>query len=458
MENISLISLEGRKGAQQRWRECFVPSYKEWISKTPLPCREMPNQETLRSNHSLIRGGQDLTFEQAFGGMCYVLASTNAYFFDLFWGIMKASNPAQAHSKACAVGVAFLTAMADKEAFRTLTPEEVAGTVAATLLDTMFRLDIPKVIETCGMGGDEGFYVGGSRKKTINASTLSALVLSALGLPTIKHGSYKNTSAVGSTDAIEHLGARISMSSVSEIMEILRSSNFCYIDAHLCKTVHDLSHLLEIETINHVIGPMSLPVSRETEVNKLMGVNKHVHPEVIAEAYTILHRSGIQRVGGVIVVGGLGKDMPEADSDPSDPVIFKKYCVLDEVSPYRSVISMAYQDTFLGSFFIRPEDFGVSINPEAVLVANEPGIIHQANIAALRDTDSALADYLGINAALGLFAERHLSNGDAIKEGRLNFLLLRECYRECRAIIRSGQAMKRLVQYIETSGGTPSFM
>lgn len=322
---------------------------------------------------------------------------------------------------------------------------------SAALLDTVFRFPLPRVIETCGMGGDIGFCADGIVQKTINASTLSAIVLSALGLPVIKHGSYSNTSAVGSTEAIERFGAYTSMNSMEEVERIWSASGFCYFDAHWCKTIHDLSHLLMIETINHIIGPMSLPVSPQTEVNKMMGVNEKVHPSVVARAYTILHQRNVQRVGGVVVVGGL--DEKGHTISPSDVGAFRTHCILDEVSPYATVCSVAYQDSFLGDFILYPEDFGITMNPEVIRVHNESSAIQSANIAALRGENDALADYLAMNAALGLFAERFLGKADAIADNQINRLYLQICYQECREVIASGRAWEKLVLYVNASRG-----
>jgi len=447
---------QGKKAKQQQSRECFAPAYLESISRTQLPWAEALDQRERIRIQTRIMQGENLTFEEARSGMCFPLAATNPYFLDLLWDASHATDYAEVKSTARSNGVAMLVAMACKEFSHGLTSEEIAGVVAATFMDIMFRLEIPRVVETCGMGADRGFKEDGVTKKSINVSTLSAIVLSALGLPTIKHGSYAGTSVAGSTDAIERFGVNTSMRSVAEIMQIWKSCNFCYLDAHLCKTIHDLSHRLEFETINHLVGPMTLPVSMETEINKLMGVNHNVHPAVIAQAYTLLHQCGVQRMGGVVIVGGLAED--GMGSDPTDPVAFKKHCILDEVSPYASVVSIAYQDRFLGSFMVRPEDFGISIDPEAIQVANESEAIHRANVAALQDNDHTLADYLAMNAALGLFAERHLSNNNAVEGDQLNSSLLRECYGECREIIASELALKKLVQYIETSGGDPSLL
>mgnify|MGYP001564315953 FL=1 len=247
-DRISLITLEHEKREKQEARECLAVMYDVRARLAErMGSGAILELEKLQWLDRLVKLGKNLTFEQAFSGMCYVLAATNAHFFDLCWSACGGIGSDALREKALAAGTAFIQLMAAKEALRSLTSDEIAGMVAASLLDTLFRFDVPKVIETCGMGGDIGFHADNSVQKTINVSTLSAIVLSALGLPVIKHGSYSNTSAVGSTDAIERFGARTSMRSLKEIERIWSACGFCYFDAHWCKTIHDLSHLLMVE-------------------------------------------------------------------------------------------------------------------------------------------------------------------------------------------------------------------
>lgn len=452
--SISLITLEYEKREKQEARECLAVGYdihSRLIER--MGSGATLELERIQRLDRLIKLGKDLTFEQAFSGMCYVLAATNARFFDLCWGVDGAGSGAQ-RERSLATGTAFIQLMAAKEALRSLTPDEIAGMVSASLLDVLFRFEPASITETCGMGGDIGFHADTKVEKTINVSTLSAIVLSALGLPVIKHGSYSNTSAMGSTDAIERFGARTSIRSLQEVERIWSACGFCYFDAHCCKTIHDLSHLLMMETINHIIGPMSLPVSPQTEVNKMMGVNEKVHPSTVAHAYATLHQRSVQRIGGIIVLGGL--DAKGCGIDPSDADAFRAHCILDEISPYATVCSSAYQGSFRGNFILYSEDFGVTVDPAAIQVPNGADTIQKANIAALHGEHRALADYLAMNAALALFAKRYLARTDAFEGQRFNRVYLQACYRECREAIASGRAWDKLALYVQATGGTLS--
>ncbi len=457
MRPISRITLTNCKREKQEARERLaqsLPGFRErqvlngnWLSllaQTPLARLDRK-----------VKHGEDLSFEEAFCGFCYVLAATNIPFFESYRDVFEEACGKQefTEERALASGVAFAQLMAAKESFRALTPEEVAGVAAAAMLDPVVFLDLGPVIETSGMGGDIGFRNGraGNERKTINASTLSAIVLSALGSPAVKHGSYGNTSKVGSTEAIEKFGARTAFTSEEDVHRVRGASNFHFSDAHGVKTIHDLSHLIMMETINHVVGPMTAPLHPGRLLTKVMGVNEKVHPEVIARAYNILHQKGIRKVGGVAIVTGLG---PQAGRvDPNDVEAVKRHVILDEVSPYSSVIAFAYGSRFLGNFRVAPEDFGAEFDLERIQIQNTADDIQAANARALQGKDRDLVNYLAMNAAVGLFAELYLSRPDAVNASGPNREYLRKSYGSCRNILLAGEPWNVLRTYVEATGG-----
>lgn len=398
-----------------------------------------------------VKLGGHLSFEEAFCGMCYAVSATNRHLFDaLQEQFMLARNgtllgPQYTRDSAIACGVAFLQLMAMKEMGQGLTAEEIAGLAAASMMDTVTRFDFPAVIETCGMGGDKGFVVAGSAVKTINISTLTSLVMSALGYPTIKHGSYGNTSAVGSTDAIEHMGAKINRTS-SEVLSIWKEVQYAYLDAHCYKNIHDLSHLIMAETINHLTGPMSIPITPQTRLTKIMGVNEKVHPSEVARAYTILHERGLQSMGGVAILCGLSQY--GVGIDPEDYASVREHTILDEPSPYATVVSLAYENEYLGTHLLTPEDFGVKIDSSRVWVPNEVESIKRANQMTLEGVCPFLVDFLSMNAGLCLFAEKRLGLRDALHHGGINLDYLREDVQICRDVLMSGKVHRLQQRYV----------
>ncbi len=456
MKPVSGIALTGQKLLKQHARESLALENYDLSGRVNgnRDLFEQLRRTTVGSLDKKIKGKEHLTFEEAFCGMCYVLAATNLHFFEAHLADFEQANGGGfSRERALALAVVFMTTMANKEIGSFLTPEEIAGVVAAAMMDTVISVGMPRMIETCGMGGDKGFAGKSGSKKSINASTLSALVLASLGLPAVKHGSYANTSSIGSTETIELFGANTSMTSHGQVRSIMAESGFCFFDAHWCKTIHDLSHLIMMETINHIIGPMTPPVDHHTQINKVMGVNSHVHPASIAKAYALLHKMGKQNIGGIIAICGLDESGKFIDVNDLDAV--REHTVIDEVSPFASVISATLGDKHLGTWMITPEDFGVSINPGQILVANDRETIHQANIAALCDINPHLADYLAINAALGLYAIEylHLEKGYSSEDG-LNPSYLYQAFCRCREAIASGAAKRTLASYVQASGGT----
>jgi len=449
---VSRINLTGHKREKQEARERVAKHGQPMTQKLMRYQRmlaEIPRHPLSQIDRKVKHMGS-LTFEEAFCGMCYAVAASNAQFFEATLPLFREAAGAEFdQAQALACGTAFLQLMAAKESFLSLTPEEVAGLVAATMMDLVVEFSIGPVLETSGMGGDKGFEIEGKVFKTLNASTLSALVLASMGVPVMKHGSYGNTSAVGSTETIEKLGAQTDYSSVEMLRNIWESSGFCFTDAHWCKTVHDLSHLLRMETINHVVGPMTPPLDPTDALFKVMGVNEKVNPRVIAEAYTILHNRGWQKVAGVAVVAGM--DQTGLTVDIRDEHAVKEAVVLDELSPYASVVAFAYAGKYLGTFKLTPEDFGISIDPTKVLVGNHADLIHEANLAALQGKNPDLASYLAMNAALGMFVHTYLGQVGAMTLTGPNKDLLRWCYDLCRQAITTGRPWIKLTNYISVT-------
>ena len=86
------------------------------------------------------------------------------------------------------------------------TSEEIAGLVGV-MLDHAAPVSLPihvgPVVDTCGTGGD--------RSNTVNISTMSAVVVAAVGAPVVKHGNRAASSAAGSADVLEALGVVVDL-------------------------------------------------------------------------------------------------------------------------------------------------------------------------------------------------------------------------------------------------------
>ena len=422
---ITEIGLNHKYQDKQRMMELLAQE--NFIAENALQNPEIL-MKGLSSIDSKVKKGENLSFEEAFSGMAFVVMATNSL-------LRKAFYPKMSFPEAVAKGSAFLQLMATKEALKGLSSEEIAGMVASGMMDLVFKASIPEIVETCGMGGDRGW----NGTKTINASTLSAIVLASLEIPTFKHGSYGNTSKIGSTDIPMSFGANICQNSKKEVLDLFQKTNFWFSDAHSVKTLHYLSHLLMVETVNHIVGPMTIPIANDTKLSKVIGVNHNVDPEEIAKAYALLHQKGILNLKTAIAVCGL-------DSRPSgkwNSRWIREHTILDECAPQATLVSISKEGSFIGSFIITDQDFNTApLDENELKIANVSESLMSANQMALSGKHKTLSKYLARNTALGLMA---YSNGEISS--------LPDYYKECLDAISSGLAIKKLKQYVDESGG-----
>lgn len=395
-----------------------------------------PNGEIDR----LVKEGRPPSFEEVLEGMIYVLAASNMEIRALvepalieLFGDTSIIN----HDSLITKGASFLQLMACREVFLGLRPEEVAALAVAGLADCVTHLELDEVVETCGMGADRGFGAEFAGYKTINASTLSAIVVAAMGTPAIKHGSYGNTAKVGSTDAAKILGLPMTFQGgTSELMEYWRKHHFLYLEAYVYKTIHDLSHLIKHETVNHLVGPMSVPVSSDTLLHKLIGVNHNVDPAVVVQGYNQLESRGIQRIGGVLAICGLSASAPDSLDD------YLQHVVLDELSPYRTLVAAGTGDVFHGCFFVTHEDFGMpAYDASDIQIRNEHEDLAVANERALRGQDPVRSRYLAANAALAL-ATKNADLDALVQDVGERRTYLTSAYECALDVIMSGEAWR----------------
>ncbi|MFD5434649.1 anthranilate phosphoribosyltransferase [Kitasatospora sp. NPDC127067] len=132
--------------------------------------------------------------------------------------------------------------------------EEIAG-----LVDAMYEhaepLEIPgPAVDIVGTGGD--------RAKTVNISTMSAIVAAAAGAKVVKHGNRSASSASGSSDVLEKLGVALDLSSqrVAEVAEEV-GLTFCFAAKfhpsmrHAATARRDLG----VPTSFNILGPLTNP-------------------------------------------------------------------------------------------------------------------------------------------------------------------------------------------------------
>jgi len=134
------------------------------------------------------------------------------------------------------------------------TVDELAGLTTA-MLDNAALIDVPgRTVDIVGTGGD--------RARTVNISTMAAIVLAGAGLRVVKHGNRAATSASGSADVLEALGIRLDHppERVAEIAEEA-GITFCFATVFHPSMRHAgvARKELAIPTAFNFLGPLTNP-------------------------------------------------------------------------------------------------------------------------------------------------------------------------------------------------------
>lgn len=144
----------------------------------------------------------------------------------------------------------FLTAMAIKGA----TVDEIHG-LADGMQDHAAHVELPsRALDIVGTGGD-GY-------KTVNISTMSAIVLAAMGIPLVKHGNRASTSQSGSADVIEALGVNLDVDT-ERLRSIFEEVGIAFLFANKMhpsmRFAAPVRRALGFPTAFNVLGPLTNP-------------------------------------------------------------------------------------------------------------------------------------------------------------------------------------------------------
>lgn len=153
---------------------------------------------------------------------------------------------------------------------------------------------LPKVLDTCGTGGDG--------LATINLSTAVAFVVASLGVPVAKHGNRAVSSRAGSADVVEALGFALHASPARAAAQLESVGHaFLFAPAYHPALRHaaEARRAFGLRSVLNLLGPLVNP-ARAT--HQLVGVPEDRLRRPIAEALAAL---GSQRVW---VVHGEGTD------------------------------------------------------------------------------------------------------------------------------------------------------
>lgn len=186
---------------------------------------------------------------------------------------------------------AFVTALRAKGE----TVEEMAGLVAA-MLDHAEPLPVAgPLVDTCGTGGD--------RSRSINVSTMAALVVAGAGARVCKHGGRAATSAAGSADVLETLGVVIDLGPAGVARCVEEAGiGFCFAPRFhpAVRNATVVRSELGIPTVFNYLGPLANPARVRHQV---VGVS---NPAMAGKMLGVLASNGTRRA--MVVHGADGLD------------------------------------------------------------------------------------------------------------------------------------------------------
>jgi anthranilate phosphoribosyltransferase len=185
--------------------------------------------------------------------------------------------------------------------------------------------EAPKLIDTCGTGGDNSH--------SVNISTLASFIVAGCGVVVAKHGNRAQSSRSGSHDVLEALGLDAAPSpDVSARCLKEAKLAFLFAPAHHGATKHVSGPRKElgVRTIFNLLGPLTNPTGVRFHVN---GVFAKDRCELLARAHGVL---GSQRA--LVVHGSPG---------------------IDEFAPTGTTHLAELKDGAVRSYDVTPADFGL---------------------------------------------------------------------------------------------------
>ncbi len=206
------------------------------------------------------------------------------------------------------------------------TIEEITG-AAKVMREKVAAIKAPPyTVDTCGTGGD--------MSHTFNISTTTAIVVASCGVPVAKHGNRSVSSSCGSADVLESLGIKIDLEP-QKVEQCLEQTGFGFMFAPLFHPAMKFAigprKEMGMRTIFNILGPLTNPAGAERQV---LGVFSGKLTEPMAQ---VLGNLGVKHA--FVVHGEDG---------------------LDEITNTSKTKVTELKDGKIETYFISPEDFGIS--------------------------------------------------------------------------------------------------
>ena len=284
------------------------------------------------------------------------------------------------------------------------TIEEITACAAGMRKHCVRLLHNMDVLEIVGTGGDEA--------NTFNISTISALVVSAAGIPVAKHGNRSVSSKCGAADVLEALGVDIAIGPMKSA-EILGKINLCFMFAQTYHTamrfVAPVRKELGIRTIFNILGPLANPAGANFE---LLGVYDEKLVEPLAQ---VLLKLGVKRA--IVVHGQDG---------------------IDEISMCAPTTCCELRDGQLTSYVLEPEQVGLPRCRPGDLTGGAPEENAQIALDILNGQKGPKRNAVVLNSAACIYM---------VRDG----ITLKEAVKTAEELIDSGKAKEQLEKFIALS-------
>lgn len=262
------------------------------------------------------------------------------------------------------------------------------------------------LLDTCGTGGS------GIHK--FNISTASSIIAAAAGIRVAKHGNRAMSGKTGSADVLEALGVQITITP-EQAAQCLKDIGICFMFAQLYHP--SLRHAaiprreLGIRTIFNMLGPLTNPAGADRQ---LLGLYDRARTSTVAE---VLGELGLKRALVVCSHDGL-----------------------DEISISAPTQISELQGGKVRTFDITPEELGLTRWP----IADVMGGDSEVNAALIRaifsgEQQGAYRDIVLANAGACIYVG---GLADSLRDG----------VAKAAEVIDSGDAQRKLVSLIQTTG------
>jgi anthranilate synthase/phosphoribosyltransferase len=241
-------------------------------------------------------------------------------------------------------------------------------------IKSLMKYSLLKDDKGLGKMGVDICGTGGSGLPRINTSTLTALLMSAVGMPILKHGNKAASGRYGSFNLLENLGLKPEYIQ-GKHEEVFAKTNLAFIYAPgvhpVVKHFASSRERVATPTVFNVLGPLINPYNPERQ---FMGTSFKPYMELMLEAAILM---GKKQVYVVRAEDGL-----------------------DEISVSAPTRILAYENGERKEFTLTPEDFGIETIP-FTLVQSDNAATNEAIAKSLMEGDIEGHHYklIAVNAA-----------------------------------------------------------